>query len=63
MKPISVNQIIPEIDAYIQKEGSEYGSWYAGITNDPRRRLFTDHNVVEKSWWIYREAHTVEDAR
>ena len=60
----SINQIISDIDAYIQKEGNGYNTWYAGITNDPRGRLFTEHNVTEKnSWWIYREAYSVEDAR
>lgn len=61
-KPI--DQIITDIDAHIQKGGGGYKAWYVGITNDPRERLFTEHNVSEENaWWIYREAYSVDDAR
>lgn len=51
------SQIIAEIAAHLDKEGSVHGSWYVGISADPRRRLFNDHNVSEKGgWWIFRRA-------
>lgn len=64
MAAIPKNQIIADIDAHIQKEGSKYRAWYCGITNDPKSRLFTEHNVPEKgAWWIHREAFSANDAR
>jgi len=56
--------IINEVNTHIQKEGSGYKTWYVGISRDPRKRLFNDHNVSEKnSWWIWREATSSTVAR
>ncbi len=51
-------QIITEIDAYLQKSDKKYWSdYYIGITNDIDRRLFTEHNVNRNNaWWIWEEA-------
>lgn len=57
-------EIINEIGSHINEEGSGYRSWYVGIASDPRARLFNDHNVTrEKSWWIFCEATSSENAR
>lgn len=53
-------KLIADISNYI---GSNYGSWYIGITSDPRKRLFTDHKVDEKGSWIYGEVDTNDLAR
>jgi len=56
--------IIKEIKGHIEKSGYPYSSWYVGISEDAKRRLFTDHNVQEKNaWWIYREASSNQVAR
>lgn len=60
----SESEIKRDIKVYIDKEGSPYRTWYVGITNDPKHRLFNEHGVEEKnSWCIYREASSVEVAR
>lgn len=41
--------LISEIQKYINNNGgvaSGYG-WYVGVTVDPKRRLFREHNVNE----------------
>ncbi len=49
-------KLISEIQKYIDSNGgmaSGYG-WYIGVTADPKRRLFHEHNVSEKNGpWIY----------
>lgn len=36
---------------------SDYSDYYVGITNDVDRRLFSEHNVSEKTdFWIWRPA-------
>ena len=46
-------------------EFSSTKKWYAGITSDPRERLFSDHKVDENDTedWACMEANNVEDAR
>lgn len=44
--------------------GSGYSSWYVGISEDPRNRLFNEHNVDEKGGgWIFRWATSADVAR
>lgn len=58
------SQIIQEIFACMMNVGGQHGSWYVGVTADPKRRLFTEHNVNEKLGnWIHRTADTAQDAR
>ena len=53
-----------EIEKYIQNSGESYSDWYVGIASDPRKRLFNDHNVDEKSGhWIFRECENSSVAR
>jgi hypothetical protein len=52
------------IKAYIDEKGSAYSNWYAGITDDAKRRLFEEHGVSEKNGlWIYRSADNDTIAR
>ncbi len=58
------NQIVQEIDSYIKQNGGGYHQWYAGIATNPRDRLFSDHNVDEKSGtWIYQDCGSENTAR
>ena len=61
---VSETQAIADIDAYIRNNGGVYSAWYCGVASDPRKRLFTDHNVDEKNGaWIYRDCGTDTVAR
>lgn len=58
------NDIVNEIVAHADKEGSGYRNWYCGIASDPKSRLFNDHNVSkENAWWIHRDAGNELNAR
>ena len=60
----SKQEIIGDIKKYVVNNGGRYPDWYVGITSDPRRRLFNDHNVDEQSdEWIYRQASSADVAR
>jgi hypothetical protein len=53
----SKQEIIDDLKAYMKEWGGTWGSWYVGITADPRTRLFVEHKVNERSGrWIYRQA-------
>lgn len=60
----TINEVIAEIDNYIQQCGGNYHDWYCGITSDPRQRLFDEHNVSEQNGhWIYKDAGSENAAR
>ena len=61
--PKSESEIKKEIKEFIERNNGGYSSWYVGISENPRERLFDDHNVDEKNGWIYREASNSEIAR
>ena len=44
---IDNSDIINEITTHILSYGGVYSRWYCGITDDSRKRLFTDHKVSE----------------
>ena len=56
----SVRSIIEEINTYI---GGRYSSYYVGITDDPERRLFVEHNVPQNGDWVYKQSDSDESAR
>lgn len=57
-------EIIDDITNHINDNGGTYYSWYVGITEDAKRRLFEEHNVDEKNdAWIYRTASSSSIAR
>lgn len=55
--------IISEINAHVAKSGKPHADWYVGIATDVRKRLFEEHGVDQKGWWIYREADSELVAR
>ena len=60
----SKQEIINDIKEHIGKEGGGYQSWYVGISEDARDRLFNGHSVPEKeAWWITRAASSASVAR
>ena len=58
--------LISEIQKYIDNNGgiaSGYG-WYVGVTANPKRRLFREHNVDETNGpWIYGAVSSDHEAR
>ncbi len=57
-------KIIKEIEDYISRCGGSFSSWYIGIAEDPKDRLFNEHNVSEKNGsWIYRPTSSSATAR
>ena len=60
----SEQEIISDITDHITKGGGGYRAWCAGISKDPRDRLFNGHGVHEKDdWWIYHPASSSTVAR
>ena len=56
--------IVMEILEFIQREGGHPRTWYVGITDDPRRRLFDEHQVhYQDDAWIYQAAASEDEAR
>jgi hypothetical protein len=48
---------------FIQKEGGQPQTWCVGVTNDPRRRLFDEHQVhYQNDAWVYRTAASESEA-
>jgi hypothetical protein len=57
-------QAVTDIENYIRQCGGGYSAWYCGIASDPRKRLFSDHNVVEQGGcWIFRDCGSDAIAR
>jgi hypothetical protein len=57
------NIIILEILEFIYREGGGPKTWYIGVTNDPRQRLFDEHQVhYQNDAWIYRTATSEGEA-
>ena len=59
----SEQEIIQTIDEYVKKCGGVYPQWYIGITNDPERRMFEEHNVSRQGHWVYEPAASSTVAR
>jgi hypothetical protein len=60
----SVQSIIQEMNAHMQKSGFNNDRWYVGITSDIEERLFGFHQVPRQNhWYAYRLAFNDTDAR
>ena len=60
----SEEQIKKDVKDYIEGNGGKYSSWYVGIADNPRERLFDGHGVKEEGdLWIYRTAESSTEAR
>ena len=61
---ITRQKIINDLIAHINSCGGTYAHWYVGIAENPRQRLFNDHNVSEVGdAWIFRETQDTNVAR
>ena len=48
--------IVNEVMAHMSKYGGKYQDWYAGVADDAKTRLFTEHGVNESGdAWICRQ--------
>lgn len=57
-------EVINKIYRYIQNSKTYLNEWYVGITDDPIKRLFTDHQVKkENDYWIYNKCSSSDEAR
>ena len=53
----SVQQIKFEIFAYVKEFGADFSDWYVGISHDPKKALFEDHELDEQNdIWLYKQA-------
>ena len=53
-----------EILAYIKEFGGEFSDYYVGVSNDPKKSLFTVHNVnPTNDPWLYKQALTLQAAK
>ena len=60
----SKQEIIDDIQEYMEKGGGDGSAWYVGISKDARDRLFNGHKVKEEDdWWLYRTASSSQVAR
>lgn len=60
----SKQDIIASIDAQMHKFPYRNSDWYVGIAENPRERLFDEHNVDEENGiWIYEQAISCVVAR
>jgi len=46
-------KLVNEILNFIAQDGSDPSEWYAGITDDKERRLFTEHGVKKENERLY----------
>ncbi len=57
--PTLEERIVSDIVGYIRQAGGDFSTWYVGIADDARARLFRDHNVDEAAGlWIFDNAIT-----
>lgn len=60
----SAQEAYDEILAHIQKQGGSFSSWYCGITENIKNRLFGDHKVPENNHrFTYKKCINSEAAR
>ncbi|HEY4323467.1 MAG TPA: hypothetical protein VGN20_05760 [Mucilaginibacter sp.] len=56
-------EIINAIQAHMSRVGTNPNSWYVGIANNIRKKLFEDRKVSEQNGkWIYRTIENNSDA-
>ena len=61
---ITLKSYLTEFLEFVQNNLGANNSWYAGITNDPKRRLFEEHNVSkDNDVWMYKNVSSNEVAR
>ena len=61
---LSVQQVKYELLAYIKEFDPDFGSWYVGISDNPKRSLFETHAVRDEGDpWLYKQLLTFRAAR
>ena len=61
---IVIEEAINKIKNKIEFEGYPYPSWYIGIANDIKKKLFEHHNVNDQNGkWIYITVPSNSDAK
>jgi hypothetical protein len=54
---MSLYELANKVDTCIVDWGTNYTDWYCGVTSDPERHLFGDHNVNKGAgFWILVDA-------
>jgi len=49
-----MQETVKAFQEYISKDGGVFTQWYVGVAADPKKRLFNDHSVNEKTdLWIH----------
>lgn len=57
-------ELLKEIKEYIDANGGSYQNWYVGISKNPEKRLYQEHNVDKIfDLWIFGQATTSDEAR
>lgn len=60
----SESEIKQNVLGYIWGYGGIYSSWYVGVSEHPKDRLFNEHGVKEKGdAWICQRTSSAETAR
>ncbi len=53
-----------EMLEFVQSEGGHPRMWYVGVTDNAKRKLFTEHQVhYQNDAWIYRTAASEMEAQ
>lgn len=61
---MTVQELASQFISFINEYGHIPSKWYVGITSDPKRRLFIEHQVSPTSGiFKYADASTVDNAR
>lgn len=61
---LSVQQVKYELLAYIREFDPNFGNWYVGISDNPKRELFESHAVRDAGDpWLYKQLLTLRAAR
>ena len=58
------NGMVEHINKQIEQQNGSYPDWYCGITSNIAKRLYEEHSVPEKDWWLtIRKCFSDGDAR
>ncbi len=63
MGKVSQEVAFANLIKHIKECGGAFSDWYCGITHDPQKRLFVQHNVAKNGSWIFNECNGDTSAR
>jgi hypothetical protein len=62
--PQSQDQIISDVQKYVNHCGGQYPSWFLGVTDNPKDKLFNEHCVdMKKDHWLFAFAMNPDSAK